>query len=61
MEFANERSVGLDHADADYVSKFIRMLVIGMMVLGVVFAVLDRLELLPQPLPEPPQLSHVAA
>jgi hypothetical protein len=30
-------------------------------VLGVVFAVLDWYELLPQPLPEPPQLSHVAA
>jgi hypothetical protein len=46
--------------EIDYVSAWILRLAIGMMVLGAVFAVLDWYELLPQPLPEPPQLSHVA-
>jgi hypothetical protein len=60
MDFANERNISLDQAGTDYVSKCIRMIAVGMMVLGVLFAVLDRYELLPQ-LPEPPQLSHAAA
>jgi len=59
MGFTDESDIGLD--EIDYVSAWILRLAIGMMVLGVVFAVLDRYELLPQPLPEPPQLSHVAA
>jgi hypothetical protein len=45
------REVGLDRAETDDVSRWIRMLAIGMMVLGVVFAVLDGCELLPLPGP----------
>jgi hypothetical protein len=59
MGFTDQHERGLD--EIDYVSAWILRLAVGMMVLGVVFAVLDRYELLPQPLPEPPQLSHVAA
>jgi hypothetical protein len=58
MEFAigdtvkgDEREVGLDRTETDYVSRWIRMLAIGMMVLGAVFAVLDGCELLPLPGP----------
>jgi hypothetical protein len=58
MEFAigdtvkgDERRVGPDPAESDYVSRWIRMLAIGMMVLGAVFAVLDGCELLPLPAP----------
>jgi hypothetical protein len=58
MGFTDESDIGLD--EIDYVSAWILRLAIGMMVLGVVFAVLDWYELLPQPLPEPPQLSHGA-
>jgi hypothetical protein len=58
MGFTDQRDSGLD--EIDYVSAWILRIAIGMMVLGVVFAVLDRYELLPQPLPEPPQLSRVA-
>jgi hypothetical protein len=58
MGFTDESDSSLD--EIDYVSVWILRLAIGMMVLGVVFAVLDRYELLPH-LPEPPQLSHVAA
>ena len=36
------------HAGTDHVSRFIRALAIGMLVLGVVFAALDRYQLLPQ-------------
>jgi hypothetical protein len=61
MGFANERNIDLDQAGTDYVSKRIRMLVIGLIVLGAAFAVLDWYELLPQPISEPLQLSHVAA
>jgi hypothetical protein len=32
----------------DHVSRFIRALAVGMLVLGVVFAALDRYQLLPQ-------------
>jgi hypothetical protein len=46
-----EHEVGLDRAETDYVSHWIRMLAIGMMVLGAVFAVLDGCELLPLPGP----------
>jgi hypothetical protein len=59
MGFTDQRDIGLD--EIDYVSAWILRLAIGMMVLGSVFAVLDRYELLPQPLPEQPQLSRVAA
>ena len=60
MGFTDQRDSGLD--EIDYASAWIMRLAIGMMVLGLVFAVLDRYELLPQPLlPEPPQLSRVAA
>jgi hypothetical protein len=34
--------------ESDRVSSFLRMLAIGMMVLGAVFAVLDRYQVLPQ-------------
>jgi hypothetical protein len=58
MEFAigdtvkgDERRVGPDPAESDYVSRWIRMLAIGMMVLGAVFAVLGGCELLPLPAP----------
>jgi hypothetical protein len=47
----DEHEVGLDRAETDYVSHWIRMLAIGMMVLGAVFAVLDGCELLPLPGP----------
>jgi hypothetical protein len=57
MGFTDESDIGLD--EIDYVSAWILRLAIGMMMLGVVFAVLDRYELLPQPA-EPPQLPHVA-
>jgi hypothetical protein len=58
MGFTDQRDSGLD--EIDYVSAWILRLAIGMMVLGALFAVLDRYELFPH-LPEPPQLSHVAA
>jgi hypothetical protein len=58
MGITDQRDTSLD--EIDYVSAWILRIAIGMMVLGVVFAVLDRYELLPQP-PEPPQLPHVAA
>jgi hypothetical protein len=52
MEFAGKHDVGLDErANTDHVSLFIRGLAVGMMVLGLAFATLDRYELLP-PLPE---------
>jgi hypothetical protein len=57
MGFTDESDIGVD--EIDHVSAWILRLAIGMIVLGVVFAVLDRYELLPQ-LPEPPQLPHVA-
>jgi hypothetical protein len=42
----------VDHrSETDHVSRWIRMLAIGMMVLGAVFAVLDGCELLPLPGP----------
>ena len=59
MGFTDQCDTSLD--EIDYVSTWILRLAIGMMVLGVVFAVLDRYEFLPQPLPEPSQLPHVAA
>jgi hypothetical protein len=57
MGFTDQRDTSLD--EIDYVSAWILRLAAGMMVLGLVFAVLDRFELLPQPLPEPSQLPHV--
>jgi hypothetical protein len=48
MGFTDQRDGGLD--EIDYVSAWILRLAIGMMVLGVVFAVVDRYQLLP-PLP----------
>ena len=44
------RDIDLDQDQADSVTTWIRMLVIGMMVLGAVFATLDWCDLLP-PLP----------
>jgi hypothetical protein len=48
MGFTDQRDSGLD--EIDYVSAWIMRLAIGMMVLGALFAVLDRYQLLP-PLP----------
>jgi hypothetical protein len=48
MGFTDQRDSDLDKID--YVSAWILRLAIGMMVLGAVFAVLDRYHLLP-PLP----------
>ena len=50
MEFTDERDSGLDQANTDDVSAWIRMLAIGMIVIFVVFATLDWCDLLP-PLP----------
>jgi len=49
MGFTDQGDTSLH--EIDYVSAWILRLAIGMMVLGVVFAVLDRYQLLPQ-LPE---------
>jgi hypothetical protein len=43
-----KRDLSSDHAAPDHVSRFIRALAIGMIVLGTVFAVLDWYGLLPQ-------------
>jgi hypothetical protein len=52
MDFAGKHNVGFDRRpNSDPVTAFIRVLAIGMMVLGVAFATLDRYELLP-PMPE---------
>jgi len=48
MGFTDQRDSGLD--EIDYVSAWILRLAIGMIVLGIVFAALDRYQLLP-PLP----------
>ena len=48
------------HAATEYVSKYIRMLAVGVMVLGVAFAVLDRCQLLPR-LPEVAAVATTAA
>ena len=65
MEFAigdtvkgDERRVGPDPAESDYVSRWIRMLAIGMMVLGAVSATLDWFQLLPS---IPPTAAQVHA
>jgi hypothetical protein len=50
MEFTDERDIGLDERETDYVTAWIRTLAIGMIVLFVVFALFDWYELLP-PLP----------
>ena len=50
MEFTDEREIGLDQANTDDVSAWIRMLAIGMIVIFVVVATLDWCGLLP-PLP----------
>jgi hypothetical protein len=49
MEFTDGRDIGLDQADTDNVSAWIRMLAIGMIVIFVVFATLDWCDLLPAP------------
>ena len=49
MEFTEERDIGLDQANADNVSAWIRILAIGMIVIFVVFATLDWCDLLPPP------------
>jgi hypothetical protein len=50
MEFTDERDIGIERDETDYVSAWILALAIGMIVLGTAFAVLDRYDLLP-PLP----------
>ncbi len=50
MEFTDEPDIGLNQANTDDVSAWIRMLAIGMIVIFVVFATLDWCDLLP-PLP----------
>ena len=41
------RSIGIERDETDYVSAWILALAVGMIVLGTVFAVLDRYDLLP--------------
>jgi hypothetical protein len=48
MRFTDRRDIDLD--EIDHVSAWLLRLAVGMMVLGAVFAVLDRVHLLP-PLP----------
>jgi hypothetical protein len=55
-----ERDNDFAHAATEYVSKYIRMLAVGVMVLGVAFAVLDRCQLLPR-LPEVAAVATTAA
>ena len=50
MEFSDEPDIGQD-GQTDSVTAWIRMLAIGMIVLGMAFAAIDRYQLLP-PLPE---------
>ena len=50
MEFTDERDIGIERGETDYVSAWILALAVGMIVLGTVFAVLDWCDLLP-PLP----------
>ena len=50
MEFSDEPDIGLD-GPTNSVTAWIRMLAVGMIVLGMAFAALDRYQLLP-PLPE---------
>jgi hypothetical protein len=50
MEFTDESETGLDQANTDHVSAWIRVLAIGMIVIFVVLATLDWYDLLP-PLP----------
>ena len=57
MGFTDQRDIGLEQAGTDYVSKRIRKLAIGLIVLGAVFAVLDRSQLFHR-CPARPQ-SHV--
>jgi hypothetical protein len=52
-----KRDISLDHAGIDHVSRFIRALAVGMIVLGTAFAVLDWCDLLP-PLPATADYSH---
>jgi hypothetical protein len=47
MGFTDQRDSDLD--EIDYVSAWILRLAVGMMVLGAMFAVLDRYHLLPPP------------
>jgi hypothetical protein len=47
MELTDQRDIGLDQANTDNVSAWIRMLAIGMIVIFVVFATLDWCGLLP--------------
>jgi hypothetical protein len=46
MRFIDRRDIDLD--EIDYVSAWLLRLAVGMMVLGAVFAVLDRVHLLPR-------------
>jgi hypothetical protein len=49
MEFTDKRDIGLKR-DTDHVSRLIRLLAFGLMILGAAFVALDRCHLLP-PLP----------
>jgi hypothetical protein len=63
MEFTDERDIGIERDETDYetdyVSAWILALAVGMIVLGTVFAMLDRYQFFDH-FPEPPQ-SHSAA
>jgi hypothetical protein len=59
MEFTDERDIGIERDETDYVSAWILALAVGMIVLGTLFAVLDRYQFFDH-FPEPPQ-SHSAA
>jgi hypothetical protein len=50
MESTEGSKIGVDHADTDHVSAWLRMLAIGLLVIFVVFTALDWCNLLP-PLP----------
>jgi hypothetical protein len=59
MEFTDERDIGIERDEMDYVSRWILSLAIGMIVLGTAFAVLDWCDLLP-PLPTAAAVAHAA-
>jgi hypothetical protein len=48
VDLGDRNIISVEHAAPDHVSRFIRALAIGMIVLGTVFAVLDWCDLLPQ-------------
>jgi hypothetical protein len=50
MDLGDRNIISVGHTAPDHVSRFIRALAVGMIVLGTLFAVLDWCDLLP-PLP----------